>query len=684
MEEIIKIEVEGTQYNIADLINRAALGGNVQSIEWSYVNNINNYLDGGLYHIKGERTGDTDNLPIMNVGSGHTIDGMLYVLDSSINESEVCVTQVLILSNRVGGEGHIFIRTGNATSKDDLLIGNGWSTWAKQQGIFEKNQINDVTEIDSYTTNGMYSGVVANEGRVGSLKITQGSTILLITINGYAAVPNDAIPAQGTQLLYVLPLGYDATQGTASLQKAHLYLRTGIWVTSAFSWADWTQIDGVSGGGTSDSVEIVNDLTTGGADKALSAEMGKELKEELSKKTESISNNEEDKFLITDKEGNILAEFSANGLSTLNVYVKREGEIVGIKEWLESMSNLQDTQDAILDRLKDTLYITDNEGNVLAKFNDNGLEVSSVVSPSILPNDWSRKILTTYGDSVTALQGGDFDYPYNLVNTQKWGNRVADYFKMSKHYGRGIGGQRYAWKSNGGSITWLYKDTGILYNRNDSFNFDDWDGVSFPEDWTDGQKNTVLNGLKDGSIVSIRGCACSWLRITNMYPESIKDEIDVVFVMFHNDGIDGTEFSWVEGDTTDPEWAASNYYDTYGGDYNINTMEGGLASTIMKLQAWMPQAIIVVGTPISGRADGNNASELNQALKTTLFAQCKHVKNVANQLSIPVIDVYATCGINGLNRTKYITDTIHPYSVAGSKMIARAIIGGLKTILPNY
>jgi hypothetical protein len=112
-------------------------------------------------------------------------------------------------------------------------------------------------------------------------------------------------------------------------------------------------------------------------------------------------------------------------------------------------------------------------------------------------------------------------------------------------------------------------------------------------------------------------------------------------------------------------------------------MEGGLASTIMKLQAWMPQAIIVVGTPISGRANGSNDGELNPALLTVLYDQCSHVKNVANQLSIPVIDVYATCGINGLNRTKYITDTIHPYSVDGSKMIARAIIGGLKTILPN-
>lgn len=426
-------------------------------------------------------------------------------------------------------------------------------------------------------------------------------------------------------------------------------------------------------------VEIVNNLTDGGTDKALSAAMGKELGEELTeltKKTKDILPTEDDKFLLTDNEGNVLAEFNANGLSATNVYVKRNGELVGVKEWIESTSNLQES---IISKYKDTLYITDNEGNVLAKFNENGLEVFSIISPSILPNDWEGKIITTYGDSVTALQGGDFSYPYNLGNTQRWGNRVADYYKMSKHYGRGIGGQKYAWGTNGGSITWVYKDTGIMYNRNDAFNYDNWDGSSFPSTWTETQKNTVLNGLADGSIVSIRGCACSWLRITSMYPESIKDDIDMVFVMFHNDGVDGNEFAWVDGDTTDPEWASSSYYDTYGGDYNIKTLEGGIASTIMKLQAWMPNAIIVLGTPINGQ--GSTGSLRPDA--GGLWKQVQHVKNIGLRFSIPVIDVYATCGINGLNRTEHITDTIHPYSAAGSKMIARAIIGGMKTILPN-
>lgn len=302
---------------------------------------------------------------------------------------------------------------------------------------------------------------------------------------------------------------------------------------------------------------------------------------------------------------------------------------------------------------------------------------------ALVKSDWNGKVLSTYGDSVTALQNGDFSYPYpNIDTTTKWGNRVAQYLGFSKHYGRGIGGQKYAWGNAGGSVSWIYKETGILFNRNDAFNLDNWDGATFPDTWSDEQKNTVLSGLADGTILSVRGCGCSWLRITSMYPESIKDTIDAVFVQFHNDGVDGTELQWIEGDTTDREWATSEYYASYGGDYNITTLQGGIASAIMKLQAWMPQAIIILGTPISGRANGSNASELNPALSTTLYAQCSHVKNVASQLSIPVIDVYGTCGINGLNRTKYITDVIHPYCAAGSKMIARAVIAGMKNILP--
>ena len=95
----------------------------------------------------------------------------------------------------------------------------------------------------------------------------------------------------------------------------------------------------------------------------------------------------------------------------------------------------------------------------------------------------------------------------------------------------------------------------------------------------------------------------------------------------------------------------------------------------------MPNAILVLCTPISGRF--NQAGQMNLSLRNEMEEIADIVRDMGRIMSIPVIDVYATDGINGLNRIRYISDTIHPYSEAGNKMVARAVIGGLKGIMPN-
>ena len=50
-------------------------------------------------------------------------------------------------------------------------------------------------------------------------------------------------------------------------------------------------------------------------------------------------------------------------------------------------------------------------------------------------NDWRGKVLTTYGDSVTAINGGNHIYPFSDNDIKsKWGVRVADYFKSESGY----------------------------------------------------------------------------------------------------------------------------------------------------------------------------------------------------------------------------------------------------------
>lgn len=285
---------------------------------------------------------------------------------------------------------------------------------------------------------------------------------------------------------------------------------------------------------------------------------------------------------------------------------------------------------------------------------------------NVSASDWSGKTYSQYGDSVTAINNGDFEAPFIINKNSNWGVMVAKYLEFQKSIGRGIGGQKFSWDSNGGVVAFINAD-GTFNSRNDDYNYDNYEGnVEVPIGTT-----------------PIRACSCSWLRIKTMYPEAIKDNVDVITIMYHNDaGMKDEPLEFIKGNETDPEWASSEYYATYGGDYNIKTVRGGIASTILKMQAWMPNAILVLCTPISGRY--SPAEDININLTDTdmeLIADI--VRDMAKLMSIPLIDMYATDGINGLNRLRYISDSIHPYKLDGKKMLARAVIGGLKGIMPN-
>lgn len=212
----------------------------VEEVTWTGQHHMNAYTECGEFHIHGERTTNEDGLPILNEG---TIDATLTVLDSSLpngtdSDTGTCVTQILRLSNRKGGDGHIFIRTAQAKEKSQLASPSSsyWGTWEKLMGMFEKNQVFNLDDLDGYTTNGMYSGLYANESKDhGGIHFSTGDTFLMITVNGYA-VSNFATP-QITQLLYKLP-----AKTSTSEQNAEIYLRTGsynktdkVWVWGTFT-----------------------------------------------------------------------------------------------------------------------------------------------------------------------------------------------------------------------------------------------------------------------------------------------------------------------------------------------------------------------------------------------------------------------------------------------------------------
>ena len=128
-------------------------------------------------------------------------------------------------------------------------------------GMFEKNAVTNIADLDIYTTKGMYSGLFANTAfqTLGGLKFTLGDTFLLITVNGYASSAFGT--QQLTQMLYRLP----AKKGSGN-NSARMYMRTAYWDKNAdpkaWAFANWDRLalaSEISGGGGG-SIEEYNRL----------------------------------------------------------------------------------------------------------------------------------------------------------------------------------------------------------------------------------------------------------------------------------------------------------------------------------------------------------------------------------------------------------------------------------------
>lgn len=273
----------------------------------------------------------------------------------------------------------------------------------------------------------------------------------------------------------------------------------------------------------------------------------------------------------------------------------------------------------------------------------------------IAQNQWEGKIITTYGNSITAIGNGNHTAPYKKSKHTPWQILVADYLKFAQHYGRGVGGQKFTWNTG----TWWANE--------------------------DGSYNDRPNGKKtqpEGTTEHL-GAFCSWDRITTMIPQ----ESDVILVMGGtNDwGAPLGDMTFSETEKTDKQWAESK---EYIGDFNINCFKGGVASAIMKIQKWCPDAVVVLVTPLAGRGKtaGENATaeDVRNGMVTSQYAQA--IKEVGFMMGIPVIDLFGTAGINQFNRKTYIKDTVHPYGIGdenkGNEALARVIIGGLMGIMP--
>lgn len=243
------------QFKLGSLGLELANPSSATKVTWNASSNMNNFKTPGVYEIYGERTVKTDNLPIANDGSGHSIAARLTVVASTLQpaNNEICITQFLQLSNRVGGEGATYVRTYNENNNDM----NSWSPWQKQMGIVEYGIVTDSycwspTEnpntnapgsgMYDFIDNGIYTGVYTDDNYFnGTPSFLE--TFTLIVINNYAVASQDSrLKRTISQLKYAV----DAITNQASVKQ-----RTK---TDGEGWSEWKDV----AGGGSNEVDITD------------------------------------------------------------------------------------------------------------------------------------------------------------------------------------------------------------------------------------------------------------------------------------------------------------------------------------------------------------------------------------------------------------------------------------------
>lgn len=162
-----------------------------QTVVWNAEMSLDDFVSVGNFFIQGCRESLNDAMPIMNSGDGNDISAILVVTDSAAPEScadRKTVGQMLILSNRVGGETKIYTRSCNVAA-DNVA----WSRWQVLQGMTE---LGVCDSVDACTDNGIYCGTLAAENNA--------PMFVLVVINNYMVVGGSGMPKSISQLMYAV------------------------------------------------------------------------------------------------------------------------------------------------------------------------------------------------------------------------------------------------------------------------------------------------------------------------------------------------------------------------------------------------------------------------------------------------------------------------------------------------
>lgn len=139
-----------------------------------------------------------------------------------------------------------------------------------------------------------------------------------------------------------------------------------------------------------------------------------------------------------------------------------------------------------------------------------------------------------------------------------------------------------------------------------------------------------------------------------------------------------------------PQWSSENITDTdwkedvefyNGGDYDVLSTWGGMASCLMKMQIWMPQAKIIVLIPIIRKGVNYNNPINRNGVSLQKFNN--NLRSIADLCNIEIVDM-SVCGITQFNADIMIPDGFHPGTLETNKIMGNYLSYKLNSISNKY